>query len=155
VQVRRRDVVEVGGPDDADAKVVKTRTHAAQLAEVGDLEDRHVAAVAATIDEAARGRARLVRRHDLEEVGADLVHGVVEAEGADTRVGVGIAQADVAFERIASRGQVAGDQGDLPEPSGSGHGERVWRLGSWSTRPRTAQPSPHDNRSAREAQEDG
>ena len=86
---RAADVGQVDAPDRPDPELLE---QAEAVVEVVDLEDRHVAAVAAApVEQPAGRRAVLGRRDHLEELVTDRHQGVVQAERGDA----GIAEADV------------------------------------------------------------
>src|SRR5207249_2631436 len=95
-----RDVVEVDLPDDADPHLPHPL---ARGVEVVDLEDDHVAAVAAVPLEVPPGRGPLLdRRDDLEEGVAEREDGVAQAELADAGGG-GLGAAVAAAALMNSR----------------------------------------------------
>jgi hypothetical protein len=91
VQVRGRDVRQVDLPGGAHAGLGGAR---AGCLEVLEVEDHHVAAVAAVAGHVtARGGVGLGRRDDLEEAVAEREDVVLEAEGPHPGVAERLAQA--------------------------------------------------------------
>ncbi len=92
--------------------------------EVVDLQDDHVAAVAAALgEEAPGGRARLGRRHDLQQLVAHRVQNVSEAEPGHAGVPEAGFEAEVLLDVRLDGGEVRGHEGHLskadPHPCGS------------------------------------
>jgi hypothetical protein len=136
MQVDRGDVIELHGPHLADAQ--RRRPRAGRV-EIVDLEHGHVRAVAAAVEEAARGRAVLDRRHDLDEGVPQRHHRVAQAEVSDTRIGVRLAQRQRGTQLVDGRVEVARGQHRLaqtkhrptshsdPSPRRATHGRWKWR----------------------------
>jgi hypothetical protein len=83
--------------------------------EIVELEEEHVAALAAALEVAPGRRPVLGRRDDLEEVVAQRAYDVVQPEHADARVAKGLAQSErVAQARIGGL-EVARDEHRLAE----------------------------------------
>src|SRR5439155_8656553 len=90
--------------------------------EVVELEDHHVAAVAAASLQVAAGRRSvLLRRDDLEERVADREDGVAEAERADPGILERLEQAESLPQPACHRVQVARGQDGLPQTHAGRH----------------------------------
>ena len=85
----RGDVVELDGPDLADAQRRRPRAGAGEIV---DLEHGHVRAVAAAVEEAARRRVVSRGRDHLDERVTERHDRVAEPEVVDVGIGVGVAQ---------------------------------------------------------------
>jgi hypothetical protein len=112
MQVDRGDVLELDGPHLANTQRRRPRTGGGEIV---DLEHGHVRAVAATVEEAARGRAVLDRRHDLDEGVPERHHRVAQAEVSDTRIGVRLAQRQCGTQLVDGCVEVARGQHRLAE----------------------------------------
>jgi hypothetical protein len=101
MQVHGGDVVELDRPYLTHLERRRPRTGGD---EVLDLEHRHVRAVAATVQEPARGRALLHRGDDLDERVSQRHHRVAQAEVGDARIRVRLAErqrrAQLAHRRV-------------------------------------------------------
>lgn len=114
MQVGRGDVGEVDLPDHAHAELPCS---GARATEVLEIEDDHVAAVAAVaIDVPPRRGAILRRRDDLEEAVTEREDGVGEPEEADAGVVEGLAEAEHGAQRARHRLEVAGGEHRLTKP---------------------------------------
>ena len=101
----RRSVVQVRLPHHAHAEPLHV---ASRIGEVGGLEDRHVAGVAAApVDPAAGCGIGLHRRDELEEGVAEWQHSILEAEHPHSAVVERFAEAQYAPELAERRLEVS------------------------------------------------
>jgi hypothetical protein len=83
---------------------------------IGDLEDRHVPAVAASARQVPAGSGvRLHRAHDLEKGVASREHRILETERADTGIVIRVTETEFSLETVRRRFQRLRDEGDLPK----------------------------------------
>jgi hypothetical protein len=83
---------------------------------VGHLDDHHVAAVAlAPLDVAAGRGARLLGRHDLEEVVADRADDVDQAPLGDAGIAIGHVDPQDVAQLLTRAFEVFADEDALPE----------------------------------------
>src|SRR5690349_23369119 len=117
--MRARDVRQVGRPDHPHAE---SRQPRAGRRQVGDLEDRHVAAVAAAPLQIPAGRgARLYRGHHLDERVPGREHRVGQPEPPHTRVVKGLAPAERIPQLARHLTAVVRHQGYLAETGAGQH----------------------------------
>ena len=103
--------LEVGLLDDTSVGRGDAR---AGLADVWNLQDDHVAAVAAALLQQPPSRgACLLRRDDLEEGLAHREHRILQAELADARIVVGVVEAEDSTDVGLRCGKILTHQGDL------------------------------------------
>ena len=81
--------------------------------EVVGLQQQHVAAIAAPVERATGGRAVLHWRDQLDELVAEGVHGVVDAELRYARIAVWRIKRQQCGELPRGRGEVTNDKDDL------------------------------------------
>ena len=113
MQVRPRDVVEIDRPDDADAEVGDAP---ARALEVGELEDDHVATVAAVaLEVPAGGRPVLRGRDDLQELVAEREDRVAQSELAHARVGERLAEPELGAQLLGDGVELGGDEDRLAQ----------------------------------------
>ena len=113
MQVRARDVRQVDAPDDAHALLLGAR---ARGVEVLEIEQHHVAAVAAVaLQIAPRRRVRPRRRDDLQEAVAEREHGVAQAELRHARVAKGLVQPERVAQLALDGVEIGGDEHGLAQ----------------------------------------
>jgi hypothetical protein len=113
VQVGGGHVVVVALGHGADAELGDARPGGAHVV---DLEDGHVAAIAAApLEVAACRRPLLHGSDDLEERVADGEHAVLEAEDVDARIVERVLQTELALELVGHGRERLGGQGDLAQ----------------------------------------
>ena len=109
----RADVRQVDLPDLPHAE---RRRPLARGVEVVELEDQHVAAVAAAAFELAPGRrVRLDGRHDLEERVAECEHGVPQPEQRHARVGIRLAEPELRPQALRDGVELGGHEHRLTQ----------------------------------------
>ncbi len=115
-------------PDDplADGLVHETHTHLVEASayrlEVVDLEDHHVATVAAAlVEQSAGGGSGLGRRHDLEQFVADREQRVAQPERGHSRVAVTQLDAELAPHPSLGGRQVGCNHDDLTKLASPRH----------------------------------
>ncbi len=111
--MRTGDVWQIDLPDDAHAGIVRTR---ARALEVLDVEDDHVAPVAAVALEVATGRClRAHRRDDLEERVPQREHRVRQPELSHPRIAKRLPEPKCRAERGGDRLELARHQHGLAQ----------------------------------------
>ena len=135
MEVGGRDVVELDLPDDAYAERGQAR---AVRAQVGGLQDHHVAAVASALVEQAAGGGALAHGRDHLEEGLPHRHdGVVQAELGHARVAEPDLDAEHGGQVGDHRLELPRHQRDLADVHGA---QRPWKRGSRFSR-KAATPS--------------
>ena len=112
MQVAGGDVVDVDAPHGAHPECLRALARAREIIE---LEDQHVAALAAALEVAPGGGPLLGGGDDFEEVLAQRAHDVVQPERADTRVAERLAQSQGVAQALVGGLEVACDQHRLAE----------------------------------------
>jgi hypothetical protein len=112
MQVHRADVGQLLLPHGAHAESTNAR---AVAVEVVRLQDEHVAALAAPVQVPTRRRTLLERRDQLDELLAEGVHRVVDAELRDARISIRRVERQQFGELPRRRGEVADDEDDLAD----------------------------------------
>ena len=113
------NIGQVNVPDTADAQPIHAGS---QGCHVVGLEDRHIATLAAPVDEPPRRRRVGRRHHDFEELIPDGEHGIDQAELAHAGIGKRLAEPQNAL-------QCVGGCRDCLQQSQAGAGA----VGSWGS----------------------
>src|ERR1035441_9271559 len=106
MQMAGGDVVEVDTPDGAHPEGLSAL---ARAAEIVDLEEQHVAALASPAQVASGRRSVAGGGDDIEEGLAQRAHDVVQPEGADPRVTERLAQSERVAQALVGGIEVARD----------------------------------------------